>query len=255
MGATSPCIGTSRRFSLAARAWGSIFCCHEPPPQQHNCQEACGGASGLGRSLDDALRACRNAHRHGLNIVCGDINMARWQKTSHSCGTTPLTTFFEKRCIVPVADWVDECCFVAIRESFLQQLQVKGSSWGEQMDENNPDEKDRIWEQFLTQCGANLGSKDVHWPMQLAMSIAPGPHTRSSGLRQRSAAAQYKRNVKKARKGWGPLVGVLFSVSEQSAPETHSEQSDSSGRYSGSWQPPAAWTWHGWQGNTWWSSE
>ena len=86
---------------------------------------------------------------------------------------------FEKRCILPVADWSDECCFVAIRESFVQQLLVKGSSWGEQL-EDNPEEKAKIRKQFLTQCGARLTSKDVHWPMQLSMRVAPGPLTRAS---------------------------------------------------------------------------
>ena len=41
---------------------------------------------------------------------------------------------FEKRCILPVADWSDECCFVAIRESFVKQVLVKGSSWGHWME-------------------------------------------------------------------------------------------------------------------------
>ena len=48
--------------------------------------------------------------------------------------------------------------------------------------------------------------KGVHWPTQLAMRIAPGPATRASGFRQRSADAALQRNLKKAKKGFGPLA-------------------------------------------------
>ena len=48
--------------------------------------------------------------------------------------------------------------------------------------------------------------KDVHWPTQLSMRIAPGPATRASGFRQRSADAALRRNLKKAKKGFGPLA-------------------------------------------------
>ncbi len=48
--------------------------------------------------------------------------------------------------------------------------------------------------------------KDVHWPMQLSMSIAPGPANRASGFRQRSADAALRRNLEKATKGFGPLA-------------------------------------------------
>ena len=62
---------------------------------------------------------------------------------------------------------------------------------------------------------------DVHWPMQLSLRIAPGPTTRASGLRQRSAHAAAKRTIKKAKKGWGPLAepppGATGSRSEELA--------------------------------------
>ena len=32
---------------------------------------------------------------------------------------------FENRSILPVSDWPDECCFAGIRETFVQQLQVR----------------------------------------------------------------------------------------------------------------------------------
>jgi len=63
---------------------------------------------------------------------------------------------------------------------------------------------------------------DVHWPMTLSLRIAPGPTTRASGLRrQRSPGAALKRNLKKAKKGWGPLAvatpGATGNASEELA--------------------------------------
>ena len=61
----------------------------------------------------------------------------------------------------------------------------------------------------------------MHWPMILSLRTAPGPTTRASGLRQRSAGAALKRNLKKAKKGWGPLAeappGATGSASEELA--------------------------------------
>ena len=124
-------------------------------------------------AVDAAMAACEHARRPSLDIGCGDINMARWQKGSTQLWNDATYDIFEKRCILPVADWSDECCFVAIRESFVQQLLVKGSSWGEQFDEKSPEEKAAIWRTFLTQRGARLTSKDAHWPMQLSVRVAP----------------------------------------------------------------------------------
>ena len=61
--------------------------------------------------------------------------------------------------------------------------------------------------------------KDVHWPTQLSTRAPPGPATRASGLRQRSADAAHRRNVKKAKTGFGPLV---TGDSQQSALEAPS---------------------------------
>ena len=96
------------------------------------------GPYALELAVDAAVAACQDARRPGLDIVRGDINMARWQKGSTQLWNDATYDIFEKRCILPVADWSDEGCFVAIRESFVQQLLVKGSSWGEQLDENKP---------------------------------------------------------------------------------------------------------------------
>ena len=50
------------------------------------------GPHALELAYDAAMAACHGAVRLGLDIVCGDINMAHWKKAEHSCGTTPLTT-------------------------------------------------------------------------------------------------------------------------------------------------------------------
>ena len=65
---------------------------------------------------------------------------------------------FENRGILPVSDWTAECCFIGIRESFVTQLLVQGSSLGEQLEGKSEEERDVIWNKFIMQCGANLTS-------------------------------------------------------------------------------------------------
>ena len=126
--------------------------------------------------------------------------------------------------------------------------------------------------------------KDVQWPTQRSMRIAPGPATRASGLRQLSAEAALQRNLKKARKGYGPLAkgapGAPGSGSKelalwppsgggswQIAPEALRRllanlaggsrrplqrvlanfAGTPSGRSSGSWQAQTWWSSQGWQ--------
>jgi len=121
--------------------------------------------------------------------------------------------------------------------------------------------------------------------MQLSMRIAPGPATRASGLRQRSADAALRRNLKKAKKGFGPLAAggapdapgsgseelALWPPSGggswQIAPEAPGRSSGSwqtwpeapGGRSSGSWQTapeaPSGRSSGSWQAQTWWSSQ
>ena len=45
--------------------------------------------------------------------------------------------------------------------------------------------------------------------MQMAFRIAPGPASRASGHRQRSAEATERRSLKKAERGYGPLAKQL----------------------------------------------
>jgi hypothetical protein len=65
---------------------------------------------------------------------------------------------FENRGILPVSDWTGECCFVGIRESFVSQLFVQGTSWGQQLEIKGEEERLVVRKKFLTQCGANLTS-------------------------------------------------------------------------------------------------
>ena len=127
---------------------------------------------------------------------------------------------------------------------------------------------------------ARSEEKDVHWPTQLSLRIAPGPTTRASGLRQSLAEAALKRNLKKARKGWGTLaeapLGATGSASEelallpprgggswQIAPEDPGRSGGSwqtwpearGGRSSGSCQTAPETPSGSWQAQTWWSSQ
>ena len=100
--------------------------------------------------------------------------------------------------------------------------------------------------------------------MQLHMKIRPGPTTRSSGTRQRSLAAQERRNKRKAERGFGPLAEGDRSRDRPSGrPSGSGEWWDrSSGRPSGSgewWDGSSGrpsgsgdtW-WSGWGGSEWW---
>ena len=65
----------------------------------------------------------------------------------------------------------------------------------------------------------------MHWPMTLYLRVAPGPTTRASGLRQRSAEAALKRNLNKAKQDWVPFgkaaPGATGSASEELALRPH----------------------------------
>ena len=54
---------------------------------------------------------------------------------------------------MPVSDWAGECCFAAVRAQWLEQLHVKGSSWGQQLGKSEQ-EKGEIRRRFREQCGA-----------------------------------------------------------------------------------------------------
>ena len=76
----------------------------------------------------------------------------------------------------------------------------------------------------------------MHWPMTLSLRVAPGPTTRASGLRQRSAGAALKRNLKKAKRGWGPLAGAPPGAAGSASEELTLTAREDPGRSGGSWQ-------------------
>ena len=90
--------------------------------------------------------------------------------------------------------------------AFKQQLLTQGSCWGERLESKTKEEQDKFQQDFLQRCGARLRSTDVHWPVQLHLRMMPGPETRASGFRTRSAQATDARNRKKALKGFAPYA-------------------------------------------------
>ena len=70
-------------------------------------------------------------HQHGTLEKKGDSVL--WHDTTYDV--------LELRGIIPVTYWQGECCFAGVRETWTQQLQVKGSSWGQQLDGESPEEQ------------------------------------------------------------------------------------------------------------------
>ena len=153
--------------------------------------------------LDD----CRAVGR--VDVVCGDLNAARWQSRENLNWHEDTLDILEDREFVPIADYSGECCFVAVHRGLVESLQVRGSSWGERYatlsDEAAP-AAEEFRASFLRQCGAKATSRDVHWPMTVSFRAPVGPSLRASGFRQRSAGAIQRRNEKKAKRGHGPLA-------------------------------------------------
>ena len=149
------------------------------------------GAWELGATIDKARESTDTA---SVDLICGDLNMSRWQKNDDDAAAWHENTYneLEVRGFIPVADYMNECCFVAVHDRVLQTVHVKGSSWGEGAQKLQGQQREAFHAHFLQQVGAKLSSHDVHWPMSLAMRM---PLTqRSSGLRQRSAEAIERRN-------------------------------------------------------------
>ena len=81
-----------------------------------------------------------------------------WKPSNPQVWNDATLDVFENRGILPVSDWTGECCFVGIRESFVSQLFVQGTSWGQQLENKSEEERLAVRKKFLTQCGANLTS-------------------------------------------------------------------------------------------------
>ncbi len=80
-------------------------------------------------------------------------------------------------------------------------------------------EKEGVRQQFLAAVGANPTSKDVRWPLTLALRSSL--RGRSSGLRHRGAEAAKRRRLKKVEKGYIPdrkgKKGRPWPIEEQTA--------------------------------------
>jgi hypothetical protein len=81
-----------------------------------------------------------------------------WSKTNPQLWKDATYDVFESRGNLSVSDWTKERCFVGIRESFVTQILVQGTSWGQQTEGKGEEEKDEIWKKFFMQCGAKLTS-------------------------------------------------------------------------------------------------
>ena len=154
----------------------------------------------LGKTIETATNFSPN---HTVDVICGDLNMARWSKDHENTWHEGTLEELEKRRFLPVADYVNECCFVAVHERLIQTLHIKGSSWGEVAQRLETPQREAFHASFLEQVGAKPTSKDVHWPMSLALRMAVSG--RASGLRQRTPGAVQRRNEKKRLRGYGPL--------------------------------------------------
>ena len=62
---------------------------------------------------------------------------------------------------MPVSDWAGECCCAAVRAVWLEQLLVRGSSWGQQLEGKSQEEQGEVGQRFLEQCGAKPTSRGL----------------------------------------------------------------------------------------------
>ena len=102
-------------------------------------KEASGGLPGGG------LHDRQFSPSQTVDVICDDLNMARWRKeltdkeaANRNEGTLGV---LERRGYIPVADYSDESCFVAVHDSIAQSLQIKGSSWAERTKTLNLDQR------------------------------------------------------------------------------------------------------------------
>ena len=92
------------------------------------------------------------------SVALAVLHYLGWKPSNPQVWNDATLDVFENRGILPVSDWTGEGCFVGIRESFVSQLFVQGSSWGQQLENKSEEERDAVWKKILTQCGANLTS-------------------------------------------------------------------------------------------------
>ena len=68
-------------------------------------KRAVAGPTALQEAMDDAIHTCEKASRPRLDIVCGDINMARWTKGDSALWQDATYDLLETRGITPISDW------------------------------------------------------------------------------------------------------------------------------------------------------
>ena len=71
------------------------------------------GPGEVGRVLDEAARWCK------IDVVCGDLNMARWNGDLEWHGGT--LEHLASRDFMPIADYVGEMCFIAIARTLAEE--------------------------------------------------------------------------------------------------------------------------------------
>ena len=103
----------------------------------------------MGETIDSALTFDPNL---SVKIICGDLNMARWAKNPKDACDWHEGTLEEltKRGFIPISDYSDECCFVAVHDSFVQSLHIKGSSWAERAKTLDPEQQTAFHDSFMT---------------------------------------------------------------------------------------------------------
>ena len=122
----------------------------------------CPCCSVLGRAAPRcaALRLLSAAPRCFIPLRCTQP-LPGWAKKDPGLWHDATFDVLETRGIMPVSDWAGECCFAAVRAQWLEQLHVKGSSWGQQLEGKSEQEKGEIRRRFLEQCGAKQTSRGV----------------------------------------------------------------------------------------------
>ena len=71
------------------------------------------GPGEVARVLDEAARYCN------VDIVCGDLHMARW--SGDLAWRDGTLEHLESRDFMPIADYVQEDCFIAIARTLAEE--------------------------------------------------------------------------------------------------------------------------------------
>ena len=138
------------------------------------------GPQCLGAAIDAAVERVAMRGRPSIDIICGDINMARAGRGEDGLWLDSTLNALESRRLIPVADWSGDCCFIGLRETLVQQLHITGNCWGQKQSTTaapaaGTDSPVNTWDcpEFLERVGAGPGSHEVHWPYELHLRIRP----------------------------------------------------------------------------------